>query len=448
VPDPAIQAQIDSAIRNIYQAREIKDGLPAFQVGPTCYRGLWIVDGSFLLEAVTFLGRVDEARSGLKYLLGFQREDGAILLMNGHWKETGIALWAAARHARLTGDRAWLSSVWPKIEKGFAYILKMRQSASATPGAPNAGLIPEGFSDGGLGGVYPEYTNVYWTMVGMKAAVEAARWLGRDRQAEEWNREYLSFVERFRQAAERDTRVDRHGNRYVPIRMRDDQDSAPQKAQWAFLHAVFPGQVFATDDPLVLGNMAMLEAAEAEGLVGGTGWLPTGIWNYFASFYGHAWLWLGHGQKAARTLYAFANHASPLLAWREEQSLAGKGEEICGDMPHNWASAEFIRLVRDLLVLERPGEGAGELHLLSGLPREWTGPGAVTRLNGIITEFGPLSIELRVAGDGSSARLTLDPPERTPPSRIVLHLDGWSRESGTVDLPVTGKVERTVRVGS
>ena len=40
VPDPALQGLIDSCIRNIYQAREIKDGLPIFQVGPTCYRGL------------------------------------------------------------------------------------------------------------------------------------------------------------------------------------------------------------------------------------------------------------------------------------------------------------------------------------------------------------------------------------------------------------------------
>jgi hypothetical protein len=55
VPDTGVQALLDSSIRNIYQAREIKNGLPAFQVGPTCYRGLWVVDGSFLLEAITYL---------------------------------------------------------------------------------------------------------------------------------------------------------------------------------------------------------------------------------------------------------------------------------------------------------------------------------------------------------------------------------------------------------
>jgi hypothetical protein len=175
----------------------------------------------------------------------------------------------------------------------------------------------------------------------------------------------------------------------------------------------------------------------------GTGWLSAGIWNYFASFYGHAWLWLGRGEKAARTLYAFANHASPLLAWREEQAPTGKREEICGDMPHNWASAEFIRLVRHLIVLER----GDELHLCEGLPREWVHPGAVTRLDGVLTELGPISLELRVAADGSSAHLRLDPPRRSKPSRIVLHLDGWSAEKGTAELPGEGKVEMEVRIG-
>ena len=46
----------ETRCRNIWQAREIKKGLPAFQVGPTCYRGLWIVDGAFILEAATIVG--------------------------------------------------------------------------------------------------------------------------------------------------------------------------------------------------------------------------------------------------------------------------------------------------------------------------------------------------------------------------------------------------------
>jgi hypothetical protein len=440
IPDAGVQGLLDSSIRNIYQAREIKQGLPAFQVGPTCYRGLWVVDGSFLLEAITYLGRADETRNGVKYLMSFQRKDGSFMLMDAHWKETGIALWAIARHARLTGDKDWLLQAWPKVERGFAFIRKMRAMPSTN--APNARLIPDGFSDGGLADKVPEYTNIYWTLAGLRAAIEAARWLGKAEQAADWQKEYDDFLQTFRRAAARDARTDSHGNRYVPIRMQPDEKLPPQKAQWAFLHSLFPGKVFAANDPLVQGNMAMLKAVEEQGLVQDTGWLKDGIWTYFGSFYGHAWLWQGEGDKAARTLYAFGNHASPLLAWREEQLLAGQGDQVVGDMPHNWASAEFIRLVRHSLILER----GDELHLCEAMPAKWARPGAVTRVRDIATEFGPISLEFRVARDGASGVLKLTPPPRAPPSRIVLHLDNWSGQSGTMELPVRGRSRTEVKL--
>ena len=80
VPDAGIRL-VDSSIRNIWQAREIKNGMPAFQVGPTCYRGLWIVDGAFLLEAATMLGAGDQARNGVAYELTHQKPDGRIEVM-------------------------------------------------------------------------------------------------------------------------------------------------------------------------------------------------------------------------------------------------------------------------------------------------------------------------------------------------------------------------------
>ena len=50
----------------------------------------------------------------------------------------------------------------------------------------------------------------------------------------------------------------------------------------------------------------------------------------------------------------------------------------------------------------------------------------VTRMKGILTDFGPLSFALKVAPDGKKADLNLDVPSRVRPSRVVLHLDGWS----------------------
>jgi hypothetical protein len=198
--------------------------------------------------------------------------------------------------------------------------------------------------------------------------------------------------------------------------------------------------LFAPNDPLMVGTMNNLIDNEAEGLVRRTGWHKEGVWNYFGSFYAHDFLWLGDGEKAARTAYAFANHASPMLAWREEQSLQHQKTWYNGDMPHNWASAVFIRLMLHLLVFER----GDELHLLEGLPPTWLKPGAVTAVNKALTRFGEISLELRVSQDGRTATLSVTPPTRTPPRRIIVHLPGGKkvdlRKKGTV---ANGKIQMT-----
>ena len=425
VPDPGIQDLLDSSIRNIWQAREMKDGLPAFQVGPTCYRGLWVVDGAFLLEAVTLLGRGEEARAGIDHLLSHQKEDGSFELLSGYWKENGIVLYVLYRHALLTGDLGWLEERWPVVERVVGAIQGLRERSREDPEAPGAGLLPPGFPDGGVGGIVPEYTNVYWCLAGLRAASRAASLLGRTEQARAWEAELADLMAAFREASAA-TRIDRgEGAFALPILMEPKPEVAPVRGQWAFCHALYPGQVFEPSDPLVRGNLGLLDEHGSEGLVLGTGWLADGIWNYFASFYAHAHLWAGNGEKAADVLYAFANHASPLLAWREEQMPQGQGERIVGDMPHNWASAELIRLVRDLIVLER----GDELHLLEGLPRAWLKPGAITCLEGVATDFGPLNLVLHVHERNHEASLLFAPPRERPPERIAVHLGAWAREA-------------------
>jgi hypothetical protein len=440
VPDSGIQALIDASIRNIWQAREIKQGLPAFQVGPTCYRGLWIVDGAFLLEAATILGEGTQARNGVAYELTYQKSDGRIEVMKDYSKENGIVLWTCLRHAQLTQDKAWLESVWPRLERIAIYIRSLRQQTLTNNSPLDDGLVPPGFPDGGIGGVHAEYTNPYWNLVGLHAFAAAANWLGKAETAAIWQKEYEDFMAAFRKAAQRDLKTDPQGHRYLPIRM-DGQD-LPQRGQWGFCHAVYPGQLFERDDLLVAGNLAMLEATEREGMVYGTGWDATGIWNYFASFYGHAWLWLGNGNKAAQVLFAFANHAAPILAWREEQSLKGEPFKAVGDMPHNWASAEFIRLAVHLLALDR----GNELHLFEGLPKAWTAPASLTRLNGVATPFGPLTMELKVSDDGRSAHLRVEPLADPSCTKILVHLANWAGPTDTLPLELDPRQrhERTI----
>ena len=182
------------------------------------------------------------------------------------------------------------------------------------------GLILPGHIDGGMMGDrnQAEYSNVYWNLAGLKALIQAAEWIDEKQDAKVLKKEYDDFYATFQKAAERDMAIDAFGNRYLPTVMDPTFRSLPQRAQWAFCQAVYPGQIFDMNDPIAQGTMDMLRTTLQQGIVMGTGWDIDGIWNYFAGFYGHACLWMGDGKSACASLYAFANHASPLYAWREE----------------------------------------------------------------------------------------------------------------------------------
>ncbi len=418
VPDPAVQGLLDSCIRNIYQARELRNGEPAFQVGPTCYRGTWAADGPFIMEAVTYLGRFREVRAGLELQVEKDEGPGGVAFS----KKSGLRLWMILRHWQLTGDRSWLEKMWPHVQSNVDQIVEYRRMTMSDPSQANYGLMPIGFGDGGLGGSHREYTNVYWTLAGMKAAIAMAQELKKP-VVSAWDAEFEDYWSFFVRARKRDKLRDKHGNVYVPVTMKGEEQQLPQRGAWAFLQSVYPGRIFDRRDILMRGTVAMLDANQREGLIFGTGWDQEGIWNYAGSFYGHAHLWLGHSRKAAATLYAFANHSCPLLCWREEQNPCGEPEKYIGDMPHNWASAEFIRLIRHLLILER----GRELHLLEGMPRVWSRAGDAVELKDIATSFGPLSLWVRVAEDGQTGSLRIVPPEGEPAEKIVVHLEHFLR---------------------
>jgi len=107
-------------------------------------------------------------------------------------------------------------------------------------------------------------------------------------------------------------------------------------------------------------------------------------------------------------------------------------------MPHNWASAEFIRLTVHMLAFDRDNE----LHLFEGLPREWVRAGMVTKLNGIATPFGKLYLILKVDDDGKTARLTVEKLPANSLEKIVVHLDQWT--SGASDKVLSFAVDTSI----
>ncbi len=442
---------VTACARNIMQARVVHDGEPVYHVGPLFYRGLWVVDGHFLLEAARYLGHDQEVDRALDGVIRRIRPDGSIELLPGHTKETGISLATLTRQAELTGNWKGLDARWDVVRRGVHYIQHLREQAHELPdSAPNKGLMPDAFTDGGANGRRPEYSTPLWSLVGLRYARDAARHLNHDEDAATFSDIYESLLADLYRCAKRDMRTLPDGAPYLPIVMPDGspwmylhrdngqppkpwEAMSPLSGAWALCHAIYPGQVFEADDPLVKALLGVLERFDnAQGIPTQAGWLSwRASWTYFASFAAHVWLFADRADKAVDYLHAFANHAAPTRVWREEQSLLDcPVEQWVGDMPHNWASAEFIRLARHLIVFER----SNELRLLEGQARCWPVLDQPWRIERTPTRFGPVSIHVAPQPQGKTNITIERMANGADPEAVTLRLP-----EGACDVMLNGR---------
>ncbi|WP_327582240.1 hypothetical protein OHA25_40770 [Nonomuraea sp. NBC_00507] len=93
---------------------------------------------------------------------------------------------------------------------------------------------------------------------------------------------------------------------------------------------------------------------------------------------------------------------------------------ITGPTLHDWASAEFVRLVRHLLVFER-GHGLG---LLPGVPPGWFEPGSAIHVERTTTRFGRITLDVRASAETLEVRVVRR--QAGPPGAVTatLHLPG------------------------
>jgi hypothetical protein len=408
IPDSSMQNLLDASIRNLYAIAENADGAPQFQPGPSVYRGLWVHDAIWQTTAAVYLGDTSGARTRIESLFRYQKPDGQFEVMAPYPmnRETPIALTLACRYARLTNNRGWLERYWHVVQRGNRWLWDLRQGTLNDPGSPSCGLFPAGFSDGGLGGVTPEYGSVYWGLVGLASTASAARWLGHDDDAARWESQYRDLLGSFRNAAARDQRVDQFGNPYLPMKVGDTSTtSSPQTANWGIIDAQGVGNIFSVDDSLVVGSLRMLRGVTVEGLPPSTGWLRDGLWPFFGTLEAIAHIYQREDSIATELLYAVANHASPTWTWIEEQLPRSMGTRTSGDCSNATASALFIKLIRRMILLERDST----MEMLAAVPAEWYFPGAHLEVKGIPTLFGRCTFRLDVAKDDSRATIIVNP---------------------------------------
>jgi hypothetical protein len=427
---------VHACARNILQAREVHDGKITFQVGPTCYRGLWMVDGNFILEAARYLGYDKDAEEGLRTTWTRQLSSGQLIGSAGqqHWKDTGIPLFTLVRQCELSQDWSLLHELEQQVVRAITFLRSLQARAKQQDSALGRyGLLPKGDSDGGIGGERDELANTLWVMSGLKAIAQAGEQQKMD-SLKDARALFDQLQAAFFKAAPLEMR--RYENRfdYLPTLLKSDPQwelpdpwdrPRPQSAQWAFSHATFPGLLFPPQHPIVRGHVQLMQAVIKEDIPAETGWAQhEAVWAYNSGFVAEVYLWLGMKQAAHDTFIGFLNHASPQYCWREEQPLRNAlvGSYV-GDMPHNWASAECIRYVRHMLALE----DAAHLRLLAGITGGELAPEKEYVLTATPTRFGRLNLRFEPQDRGQGWRLKFERESGPEPEKVSLPVRLGSR---------------------
>jgi hypothetical protein len=410
IPDTAVEQALRACLADIFVMREPVAGkYIAAGAGTECYRGASTWEPGFAAVALDQMGFHKEAELGFRLPLERQAKDG-------HWEETypmffcgtGMKAWVVMEHYRLTGDRDYLTQLYPRM---LASARSHERQRAATrhlvdgKRTSSYGMLVGGMRDCGMDdptgrGLF--YVHSIWSAFGDRLALEAATILGKSEDIAELkgiaDRGQEDLVKSMEMGA-----IQANGYRWL--------SGAPDKAAgspWGVLHALFPCRVLPPDHPLITGSIRHMESnLSPGGLPVHSGYMPQGMWVAVTlDNLAEQLLVRGDGDAFIRYLYAVLNHATPLWTWCEERGKEAGTAATGGDRHHLYTPENVVSAVRFALVME-DGDG---LHLARGTARQWLASGKPVGIAKAPTHFGPVSYQMqydaaksRVVGESTFA---------------------------------------------
>lgn len=369
------------------------------------YHAFWLRDGSNIAHAYEVAGYPELARQDLLFFLKTQRPDGLFLSQEGQYDGWGQAVWALGKYVQYTGDLNFARQVYPAVQKAVAWLKQARQQDSMH-------LMPASIPHD------DEFTHTmahttgfnFWALDGLQQAIGMARALGNGADAADWQHEYDDYSATLQQAIKKVTA--RTGGYITPgLDVSGGQD-------WGNMMALYPEQVLPLNDPDIPATIRATRAKFAEGLMTYGGRLH----HYITMKDTETEVMLGEQQLALDDLYAVLVHTSSTHAGFEWGVRPWADRDFGQDLaPHGWFSAEYIILLRNMLLREQ----GNELHLLSVLSPSWTRPGDHVDVTDAPTLFGPVSLHAAFRTGGMT--LTLQQKFHAAPAEMVVHLPWYVR---------------------
>ncbi len=417
---PAAQPLLRTLRTSLAQILIERDGA-ALRPGTRSYARSWIRDGAMMAAALLRMGHPEAARAYADWFAPYQSPEGrvpccvdrrggdSVVENDSH----GELLYLLADTWRFTKDAAWLARVFPHVEKAVAWIDQERQRRRTPDYAQGEkqiffGLLPESISHEGYSAKpVHSYWDDFWTLKGLKDAVDLAAALGRTHEQARW-----SLI-----------RDEFSSDLYASIR----------RVQQTKGIDFIPGSADLADFDATSTTIALDPAGEESRLPHEA--LRRTFERYWTEFVrrrdGKVWedytpyeirnvgafVRLGWRERAHELLPFFMDTRRPAEwnGWSEGVGREERKIRFVGDMPHAWVASDFIRSTLDLFAWERESDGA--VVLAAGIPAEWL-EGRGISVHGLRTTRGLLDYSLR--RDKARLRLTVGGTLAPPPGGFAL----------------------------
>jgi hypothetical protein len=367
--------------------------------GATIYDDFWYRDASYIIAALDIAGYPEQAEQCLrlfwqKGLSGIfkawgQQAAGSWQVPITEWDCQGQALWSLVNHFQVTGDTEWLRKIYGAIRRGALWLNQVTQETQVVTEHGEKpitfGLLPRGKEEGSLGvGLYIYYHD-FWTVLGLRQALAAAEILGERDDAGWIKRTLMEFTSNLLASVK--LAYARVGdNQFIPATPFD-----PKLPIWGSAAALYPTRFLARDDRMISSTLERL-ASDCREDEYAFSTKPNKIWTYITADLAMCHLLRNELSVFYRLFNGYVAHASPTNAWIEEIFLDSRLGT--GDMPHGWAAAQFVHLLRNCLVYE----DGNSLELCWGVQPDWLTDGAQIEAKDAPTQYGRIQFALRRAG--------------------------------------------------
>jgi hypothetical protein len=394
---------------------------PRLQPGTRSYARAWIRDGAMISEGLLRMGQTEVAEDFVRWYAPYQFATGKVpCCVDDRGSDPvpendsqGELIYAIAELYRYQGDRAMLATMWPRVEAAVSYMDELRLSerteANRLLNPAFYGLMPASISHEGYSAKpMHSYWDDFWALRGYKDAVEIARWLGREADA---NR-IAASRDQFRADlyASLLSATERHGIDFLPGAAElGDFDATSTTI------ALSPGGEQGRLPPGLLHNTferywnEFIERRDGKR-----------SWDYYTPYELRtvgAFVRLGWRERAQQALQFFFADRQPggWNQWAEVVAREPRKPFFLGDLPHAWVASDFVRSVLDMFAYTREIDEA--LVIAAGIPNDWLDGEGITVEN-LRTPYGKLSYTLR--RDEGVLRLTIGKGMQLPAGGVIL----------------------------